>query len=396
MLTKRLSAEAPRNVGIDLLRGLAIVLVVVHHLGLRFPLKHTLLADYFPSRLNAAINYNGYEAVFLFFVISGFLITQLLLQRYGDVRHLDLKAFYIRRAARIIPCLLLIVAVLSALHGLQVPFYTIEESQQSLSAAIASAFGMYLNWYEGHYGYLPGGWDVLWSLSIEETFYVFFPLLCLTLRPRWLFIGVLIALFISLPFTRAALEHNEIWQEKAYLPGMSALALGVLTALLARQGLQWTTSLRQRMTSTLFIVGTILLVCSMYYGGVMWQLIRDFYMWPLVLGSAMLVLACHWRAHDRGLRLLPGFGWLARMGQLSYEIYLVHMFVVFAIVHYAPQLSSDKTWYFLWYFPAVLGSWWLGNVLAKYFSLPIENAIKQRYLFNRHPASDDTAVLTPP
>ncbi len=78
---------------------------------------------------------------------------------------------------------------------------------------------------------------MLWSLSIEEAFYLAFPLVCLSLGRTRLFVPALIALVLSLPFTRAALaaQHNEIWFEKAYLPGMSAIAMGVLAAWLARR-----------------------------------------------------------------------------------------------------------------------------------------------------------------
>jgi len=110
-------APRPRNAGIDLLRGLAIVFVLLNHLGLpmRIPLKSTALADVLPVRLLQALNYNGYEAVFVFFVISGFLITGNALQRWGSLAHIEPKAFYARRFARIVPCLVALLAVLALL-----------------------------------------------------------------------------------------------------------------------------------------------------------------------------------------------------------------------------------------------------------------------------------------
>src|SRR6185312_15031216 len=105
-----------RNPGIDALRGLAIVLVVFNHLGLRIPLEKTALAGVLPTWLLNRLNWNGYEAVYVFFVISGFLIAGNALRRWGSLAAIDVRAFYARRFARIVPCLLALLAVLSVLH----------------------------------------------------------------------------------------------------------------------------------------------------------------------------------------------------------------------------------------------------------------------------------------
>ncbi len=365
-----------RNRGIDLLRGLSIVLVVVHHLGLRIPLRKTALAAFVPKRILNATIYNGYEAVLVFFVVSGFLITTNVLQREGDVEHVRIGPFYARRFARIAPCLLLLVAVLSVLHIAHVQDYVIHHDGQSLAGAVTSALGFHLNLYEGRTGYLPGGWDVLWSLSIEETFYLAFPLACRIARPRLLLLAAAFALAVSLPLTRAALEGNEIWQEKAYLPGMAAIASGVLAAFVAARGRPsppWTVAL----VGSLGALGlATVLLCE----DRLWIVLGNGALLVLTTSVAGLVVAMHWT--DAPGKRRGGWGgpaWLRSFGRLSYEIYLTHMFVVFAVLRFFHP-ASDMRLGFLWYLPVVCLAWALGWMVARVYSTPCDRALRRRMI----------------
>lgn len=178
--------KSPRNDGIDLLRSFAILMVVIHHCALKFrlPLAPSWLGKVLDKRWTDALSFNGYESVFIFFVVSGFVITRSVIERDGALAALDWKAFYMRRFARIAPLLGILLCVLSILHLTAVPRFVIHGKDQSLTGALLSALSMSLNWYEGRTDWLPGGWDVLWSLSVEEAFYLAFPLLCLALRGK--------------------------------------------------------------------------------------------------------------------------------------------------------------------------------------------------------------------
>ena len=365
-----------RNAGIDALRGMSILFVILNHIGIRIPLAKTALATLIPAWLLQRVNYNGYEAVFIFFVISGFLITRRSQERWGELRHMPRREFYWRRAARIVPCLLLVIALLSLSHLFGVPNFVIDKPAQSLPAAIASALGLYLNWYESMTGYLPGGWDVLWSLSIEEVFYVAFPLVCLTLgRSRWLLVLSLGLLVLSLPFTRMAIVGNEIWLEKAYLPGMSAIAIGVLAAMLAARF----PKPKAWLAPLLCLMGILGIGMVLFAASFIWHLIHDGAVLLLCLFAAMLVLGLHWQAASALPWRLRGLGWLRSCGRLSYEIYLFHMFCVFAVIGIAHAIGLSAEWGFIWYVPTIGLSWLLGWLVARGFSVPSERWLHRRF-----------------
>lgn len=368
-----------RHAGIDRLRGMAIVLVVLHHIGLRMPLRQTALGDWLPRRLLGVLNYNGYEAVFVFFVISGFLIAGHALERWGDLAHIDLRAFYARRAARILPCLLVLVAVLAGLHGLELDDYVIRRAGQSLHGAVFAALGFHLNWYEGQTGYLPGNWDVLWSLSIEEVFYLGFPLVCLLTRRRAVLVPVLALLALSLPFTLAAITDNEVWKEKAYLPGMAAIAAGVLGALWVK----WRPPSARDARALRWFGGAAMAAMMTLTAPWLWRSLHDGVMLMLTLATLCLLVGMYQSASSRAP--VRGFGWLESWGRLSYEIYLTHMFVVFAAVRLWRALGADIHAGAWWYVPTVTLCWLLGWAVARCLSQPCDRWLRARLLQSGRP-----------
>ncbi|MGH8399527.1 MAG: acyltransferase family protein, partial [Gammaproteobacteria bacterium] len=178
------------------------------------------------------------------------------------------------------------------------------------------------------------------------------------------------------PVTHAMLTGNEVWQEKAYLPGMAAIAMGVLGALIAAEF----AVPRQRFTTPLCSVGAVGTGAVLLAGGVLWSVLHDAYMLLLTFSVMCLVVGLHWREQSGWRYRLPGFGWLRSFGRLSYEIYLTHMFVVYAAVRAFKSMGSDFALGYLWYLPILLLCWLSGMLVARIISAPCDRVLRRALL----------------
>ncbi len=246
--------------GIDLLRGLAIFFVLMNHVNIRLLLAKVPYTVGIPKQLVSSLVWNGQFGVQMFFAVSGFLITTISLRRWESLAKIRLRDFYLMRVARIAPLLLLLLVVLSAFHFARVPGFVVQARQGGLGRALVAALTFHINLLEARRGYLPGPWDILWSLSVEEMFYLFFPLACFLLARRKLLVPLLCGFVILGPVARGVFTHgNEIWQEKSYLGSMDAIALGCLAALLCSH-VRFSHKAR-RVACTLGVVLMVFILC---------------------------------------------------------------------------------------------------------------------------------------
>lgn len=323
----------PRLDGIDILRGLSIVAVILLHIWIRFAGVHVRLGRDWPLYTRHFLFQNGGNGVTAFFAVSGFLITLTSIRRFGSLREIRPRAFYRIRFARIMPLLLLMLAVLSVLHLLHVEGYVINHRFFTLPRALLAALTFHLNWLEAsRNAWLPACWTVLWSLSIEEMFYLFFPLISLALfrfgpSGRWIWFALALTLFALGPFARVVWAKNDLQAENSYLAGMASIALGCFTAYIVER-----LSRRELRTAWLRVVeiagwAGILLIAVWPRGAAMRLLGKSGTDDALLALSVCLVMTAVTLRRKRGSRWSAPLRWF---GRHSYELYLSHEFIVLA------------------------------------------------------------------
>jgi peptidoglycan/LPS O-acetylase OafA/YrhL len=160
-----------RNGFIDRLRGLAILIVLFGH-SLRYGYYWV---ETFPGWAAAYVIDGSYYGVSIFFAISGYLITGKFIRPMSDVLHVEPRDFYIKRIGRIIPPLLLLIVVSAAIATAMGARFGAADLVKGLLWILQFDFGS----AAAVIPHTDSSWDALWSLSVEETFYVFLPLVAL-------------------------------------------------------------------------------------------------------------------------------------------------------------------------------------------------------------------------
>ncbi len=360
--------------GVDLLRGLAIFFVLMNHVNMRLFLAKVPYTHGLPHQLVSSLFWNGQLGVQIFFAISGFLITSTTLRRWGSLANVRVRDFYLLRFARIGPLLLLLLVLLSALHLAGLSDFVVGSKTGGLGRALLAALTFHVNVLEARRGYLPGNWDVLWSLSVEEMFYLFFPILCWLFGRAKLLVPLLCTFVVLGPFARTVFTHrNEVWQEYSYLGGMDAIALGCLTALITEKARY------SRKALALFsTIGSALLILILCFSTSIenWGLSSTgLDMSILALGTCLLITVAS-QTRWEGPRILHP---LLNLGQRSYEIYLTHMFVVFAFFRIFVLAGKPLKAVPLLFCAVIVSAAILGELTARFFSEPLNRSLRKKW-----------------
>jgi peptidoglycan/LPS O-acetylase OafA/YrhL len=273
--------------------------------------------------------YTGGTGVSIFFFLSGYLITTLLEREFAATGTISVRSFYIRRFFRIFPPLYLMIAVgcIATSTGLT--------SGTVTPHAVLAAAGFWGNYFmlDPHHTW-PDGFGVLWSLAVEEHFYLVFPLLYLaisrwSLRGKVTLLSILCGVALLWRLTLVFAWHQDKRLYLATDTRFDAILIGCILALVypslraanprlfTSRGAAWVTALS--------IVGVLL-----------WEHVPPI-KGPLaytLTSASLLPIFAYILANPKK----PSVRWLdnrilARIGVLSYSVYLFHMMCNSAVAH---------------------------------------------------------------
>jgi len=300
---------------LDGIRAIAACIVFLSHCGLE---------DVIP----------GGFGVTIFFFLSGFLITTLLRQEYEKTAAISLKKFYLRRFYRIIPPLYIVLLVLL------LPYSTRDSTHHATNLALVAQFAQLTNYYQIFWGgdtMIPGTGQ-MWSLAVEEHFYLLFPLvLALLLQRRdyrhiaFIFAGACVAVLAwrCLLFFVVGLRDDDYFYfatDTRFDSMLYGCIMGIwLNPVLGRQFVEVSNA---RWIGVLALATVVLGVTFLYRS----ESFRETFRYSLQGVALFPVFFCAVRKSE-----WPLFRWLETrpirfLGLISYTFYLIHLKAL-VIVH---------------------------------------------------------------
>ena len=308
-----------RILGFDGIRGLAILSVILTHLHILKPL---------PDRIEDLVK--GSNGVQAFFVLSGFLITMLLIKEHDETSKVSIKNFYARRALRIFPVyilFLLMVTLVSAYHLCEI-------NGQALLFA-----------YTYIYNFLPRDSYVAllghtWSLAVEEHFYLIWPFIfSLLIKKSRALIAILIASFALSILAVNILSST--WIAKTFfiwrwtpIPG-SNIVIGCLLAMMITGQ-----NRNQSLVKVLRSPWTMILGLFFYIHTV-FSIELPFHFGPYIkgIGIGLMITWIYLNQESRPVKFLE-FSPLRWIGVISYGIYLYQGFFLST----GPERAPGQMW----------------------------------------------------
>ncbi|RTP87950.1 acyltransferase [Enterobacter asburiae] len=319
------------------LRAFAVISVVLYHFGVPYVS-------------------GGFVGVDVFFVISGFLMTGIVLER---VDHKGVLDFYIARFLRIVPALLVVVITLMAFGMFALSTNEYEVLSRN---AIASLLFYSNNYYAIHSSYFDPSSELnfllhTWSLSVEWQFYILYPLLVILIKKLRLPVGLSLSAIFTMSLAITLMRVTGTREDIFYL--LPTRAWEMLSG-----GLVHMASVRYKMPEWIkhcdgYGIALIVVAATILHSNGYWPSYSTF---APVLGASMVILANDQNSIFTSNRVAQ---WA---GKISYSVYLWHWPVVVAMRYYQIDFSAINI------FIGVVSSFALGDLSYRI----IESTLRKR------------------
>jgi peptidoglycan/LPS O-acetylase OafA/YrhL len=318
--------------------------------GLRFIAFLSVFINHAAGCLNYKNNHKYYQfvrdrillsgdmGVNLFFVLSGFLITFLLIKEKEIYGRINIGDFYMRRILRIWPLYFLVVFVC---------IFLLSSFQSNLPAGFPISVSvsrinpwLYIT-FLGNFDYLFHGISniligVLWSVSVEEQFYLFWPLIVAFIPRKYL-----LAVFISIVFASVAFRFycsnggSAMILRYHTLSSMSDLATGAVLARLCTS-LKFTDKVR-RMPRGLIVSVYILFIAILPFRSLIWKFgihyVHVASILPVIFSTLFAFFILEQNYAERSFLKLGRFKFISEVGKLTYGMYCYHMIIFFLVLY---------------------------------------------------------------
>jgi len=313
-----LSSNSTYVRSLDGFRGAAIALVAISHAG---------FGDIIP----------GAFGVTIFFFISGFLITRLLIAEHRKNGRISISNFYLRRVLRLLPALVTVIVIETAVYY--------SENGIVFWGEIISAFFYYYNYHVLFVGDNIKALGALWSLAVEEHFYFVFPFIFLkSIRAigRFVFF-VSIACLVVLTWRMLLVYKFDILSVSPDYPyyatdcRIDSILFGVFLALAVENKMVRSRIISRLMSWPCFVTGLVMLLATFIIRSEEFRQTTRY----TIQGLALIPLfACSLFGPQFGIvRALLEMNPLVWVGKISYSLYLWHMPAIFLVRYYFPQAS---------------------------------------------------------
>lgn len=280
----------------------------------------------------------GGLGVTIFFVLSGYLITTLMRVEFGRTGRLSYGGFYLRRVLRLLPPLFIVAGLAGALAAIGVidgPFSV---------AGLLSTLFYFGNYFviAGDFHGMPAGLGVIWSLAIEEHYYLLFP-------PVAAFLLASGRTRLTVAFLAACCVAVFLWRCWIYGHGASvayltmatdtrvdAILIGCILAVLRNPWLDPVAPRRRARDASVAFTCIAVLAATLLYRDEAFRLTARYTLQSLAIAPLLyLAVARADQAPFRWLKSAP----LVYLGTVSYTVYLVHQIVLLGIAKHFPELG---------------------------------------------------------